>query len=120
MTILAGRPTSMLCRWAQVAHAKWSKIVLNGPRLFGMENEPPDDLLNIFYRCVRYTIFMGRKRAATPELRYFVSLVKDELKLKYSGNKILRHADNPCEKKAIAWMMVQMGWVLHNRRASPN
>ena len=106
--------------WYQAAFGVAPPLLLNGPRLFGMENEPPDDLLNIFYRCVRYTIFMGRKRAATPELRYFVSLVKDELKLKYSGNKILKHADNQSEKKAIAWMREQMGWVLHNRRASPN
>ena len=106
--------------WYQGAFGVAPPLLLNGPRLFGMENEPPDDLLNIFYRCVRYTIFMGRKRAATPELRYFVSLVKDELKFKYSGNKILKHADNQSEKKAIAWMREQMGWVLHNRRASPN
>ena len=106
--------------WYQAAFGVAPPLLLNGPRLFGMENEPPDDLLNIFYRCARYTIFMGRKRAVIPEIRYFVSLVKDELKLKYSGNKILKHADNPSEKRAIAWMREQMGWVLHNRRASPN
>ena len=82
-----------------------------------MENEPPDDLLNIFYRCVRYTIYMRRKRALTPDLVYFISLVKDELKLKYSGNKILKHADKPSEKRAIAWMRMQMGWVVQNRKA---
>ena len=86
-----------------------------------MENEPPDDLLNIFYRCVRYSIYMGRKRACTPELLYFISLVKDELKLKYSGNKILKHADKPSEQKAIAWMRMQMGWVVHKRKTKyPN
>ena len=90
---------------------------LNGPRLFGLENEPPDDLHNIFYRCARYTIFTGRKRAPEPSIRYFVSLVKDELKLKYSGKKIIKHADKPSDKKAVAWMREQMGWALHTRRA---
>ena len=87
-----------------------------------MENEPPDDLLNIFYRCVRYSIYMGRKRALTPDLLYFISLVKDELKLKYSGNKILKHADKPSEQqKAIAWLRMQMGWVVQKRKTKfPN
>ena len=87
---------------------------LNGPRLFGLENEPPDDLHNIFYRCARYTIFTCRKRAAEPSISYFV---KDELKLKYSGKKIIKHADKPSDKKAVAWMREQMGWALHTRRA---
>jgi len=92
---------------------------LNGPRLFGLENEPPDDLHNIFYRCARYAIFTSRKRAPEPSIRYFVSLVKDEFKLKYAGNKIVRHADKPSEKKAVAWMREQLGWGLHTRRTKP-
>ena len=42
-------------------------LTLNGPRLFGLENEHPDDLHNIFYRSARYCIYSGRKKAATPE-----------------------------------------------------
>ena len=59
---------------------------------------------------------MGRKRALTPDLVYFISLVKDELKLKYSGNKILKHADKLSEQRAIAWMRMQMGWVVQKRK----
>ena len=57
---------------------------MNGPRLFGLENEPPDDLHNIFYRCVRYCTFSGRKRTMVPSVKFFVALVRDELKLKYA------------------------------------
>ena len=102
--------------WYECAFGVSPPLLLNGPKLFGMENEPPDELFNIFYRCVRYTIFMGRKRALTPDLIFFISLVKDELKLKYSGNKILKHADKPSEQRAIAWMRMQMGWVVQKRK----
>ena len=43
---------------------------------------------------------------------YFVALVRDELRLKYKGNRILRYADKPEEAKAIIWLKVQMGWHL--------
>ena len=102
--------------WYECAFGVAPPLLLNGPRLFGMENEPPDDLLNIFYRCVRYTIYMGRKRVFYPELGLFTSLVKDELKFKYSGNRILKHADKPSEQRAIAWMRIQMGWVVHKKK----
>ena len=102
--------------WYECAFGVTPPLLLNGPRLFGMENEPPDDLLNIFYRCVRYTIYMGRKRVFYPELGLFTSLVKDELKFKYSGNRILKHADKPSEQRAIAWMRIQMGWVVHKKK----
>ena len=87
-------------------------LVLNGPRLFGLENEPPDDLLNIFYRCARYTIYSGRKRSTTPSLKFFVTLVRDELKLKYAGSRILKYSDIESERVAICWLNVQMGWTL--------
>ena len=87
-------------------------LVLNGPRLFGLENEPPDDLLNIFYRCARYTIYSGRKRSTTPRMKFFVALVRDELRLKYAGNRILKYSDIESERVAICWLNVQMGWTL--------
>ena len=102
--------------WYECAFGVTPPLLLNGPRLFGMENEPPADLLNIFYRSVRYAIYMGRKRAFTPDLVYFISLVKDELKIKYSGNRILKYADIPSEQKAIAWMRIEMGWIVHKKR----
>ena len=102
--------------WFSCAFGVDPPLLLNGPRLFGMENEPPADLLNIFYRSVRYAIYMGRKRACTPDLVYFISLVKDELKIKYSGNRILKYADIPSEQKAIAWMRIEMGWIVHKKR----
>ena len=40
------------------------------------------------------------------------SLIKDELKYKYNGNKILAYADIPEEQSAIAWLRTQMGWTL--------
>ena len=85
-------------------------LVLSGPRLFGLENEPPDDLFNIFYRCARYCIFSGRKRTTVPSVKFFVALVRDELKLKYAGNRILKYRDNQTEKQAIDWLRVHMGW----------
>jgi len=86
-------------------------LILKGPRLFGLEKEPPSDLLNIFYRNGRYCIFNTRKRRTLPSLKHFISLVRDELKLKYRGNRILKYADKPSEAAAIGWMRGQMGWT---------
>ena len=85
---------------------------LNGPLLFGLEKESPVDLHNIFYRSARYCIYSGRKKYAIPSVEYLKSLVRDELKYKYSGNKILAYADIPEEQSAIAWLRDQMGWTL--------
>ena len=87
-------------------------LVLSGPLLFGLEKEQPQDLFNIFYRSARYCIFTNRRKKTLPSLNYFVSLVRDELRLKYKGNRILRYADKPEEAKAIVWLRVQMGWHL--------
>ena len=87
-------------------------LVLSGPLLFGLEKEQPQDLFNIFYRSVRYCIFTNRRKKTLPSLNYFVTLVRDELRLKYKGNRILRYADKPEEAKAILWLKVQMGWHL--------
>ena len=85
---------------------------LNGPLLFGLEKESPVDLHNIFYRSARYCIYSGRKKYAIPSVEYLKSLIKDELKYKYNGNKILAYADIQEEQSAIAWLRTQMGWTL--------
>ena len=79
--------------------------------LFGMEKEPPNDLINIFYRSVRYSIFFQRKRSLIPRLKYFVNLVRDELKIKYGGIRFQRYAGCPTEAAAILWMKREMGWT---------
>ena len=81
----------------------------SGPLLFGLEKEKPQDLFNIFYRSVRYCIFKNRKKTFKPSLRYFITLVKDELRHKYNKNKILRYKTQ--EAKAVAWLSAQMGWT---------
>ena len=98
--------------WFQETFGVAPSLVLNGPRLFGLENEPPDDLLNIFYRSARYCIYIGRKRTFVPSMKFFVALVRDELKLKYAGNRILKYSDIESERVAICWLNVQMGWTL--------
>ena len=85
-------------------------LVLKGPRLFGLEKEPPNDLHNIFYRCVRYSIYNNRRRTVLPSLKYFTILVRDELKLKYMGNRFQRYAESPTEAGAVDWMRREMGW----------
>ena len=86
-------------------------LTLRAYRLFGMEKEPPNDLLNIFYRSVRYSIFFQRKKSLIPSLRYFVNLVRDELKIKYGGTRFQKYAGCPTEAAAIYWMKRQMGWT---------
>ena len=60
----------------------------------------------------RYCIYSGRKKYAIPSVEYLKSLIKDELKYKYNGNKILAYADIQEEQSAIAWLRTQMGWTL--------
>ena len=93
--------------WYQAAFGVAPPLLLNGPKLFGMENEPPDDLFNIFYRSARYCIYVGRKRSTTLRIQVFTALVRDELKLKYAGNRILKYSENPVETRAINWLNVQ-------------
>ena len=86
-------------------------LTLRGYRLFGMEKEPPNDLINIFYRSVRYSIFFQRKKSLLPSLKYFVNLVRDELKIKYAGTRFQRYASCPTEAAAILWMKKELGWT---------
>ena len=85
-------------------------LALKGPRLFGLEKEQPDDLLNIFYRCARFCIYNNRSKTSLPSLEFFANLVRDELKVKYRGKKFTKHAASPDEAAAIQWMKVEMGW----------
>ena len=107
-------------KWFLTTFGVAPSLVLNGPRLFGLENEPPDDLFNIFYRSARYCIYSGRKRSTTPRIQVFIALVREELKLKYAGTRILKHCDKPNESKAINWLNVQMGWTLRVTSQVPN
>ena len=97
--------------WYSLVFKVAPSLLLTGPRLFGLEKEPPSDLFNIFYRSGRYCIFNTRKRRTLPSLKHFISLVRDELKLKYRGTRILKYADKPSEAAAIGWMREQMGWT---------
>ena len=56
--------------WFQETFGVAPSLVLNGPRLFGLENEPPDDLLNIFYRCARYCITLVEKMTIEPSKKF--------------------------------------------------
>ena len=79
------------------------QIKLHCTRLFGMESERSDDLLNIFYRSVRYTIYRGREFRHLPNLEFFEGLMLDDLRRKYSGNRLLKYQKYTTEKVAIQW-----------------
>ena len=79
------------------------QIKLHCTRLFGMESERPDDLQNIFYRSVRYTIYRGRESRHAPNKDFFEGLMLDELKKKYSGNRLLKYQRYATENVAIQW-----------------
>ena len=70
----------------------------------------PNDLHNIFYRSVRYSIYYNRKKTILPSLKYFTTLVRDELKIKYGANRHLKYAASPTEARALLWMRREMGW----------
>ena len=79
------------------------QIKLHCTRLFGMESERPDDLLNIYYRSVRYTIYRGREFRHFPNKDFFEGLMLNELKRKYSGKRLLKYQEYTTEKVAIQW-----------------
>ena len=73
-----------------MVYLEWGILVplnLKCNRLFGMEKERPDDLYNIFYRNVRYTIFNSRVTRHLPSPDMLEDLLLDELKRKYAGNR---------------------------------
>ena len=105
--------------WFTRIFGETPSLMLKGPRLFGLENEPPDDLSNIFYRSARYTIYSNRKRACTPSLKCFAALVRDELKLKFKGTRILSKVKTPSDQTALNWLRIQMGWTGGNHMGHP-
>lgn len=44
-------------------------------------------------------------------IKFFVSLVRDELKLKYAGTRFQKYASCPIEASAQFWMRQEMGWT---------
>jgi len=75
-------------KWTFLNWGVLPQIKLHCTRLFGMESERSDDLLNIFYRSVRYTIYRGREFRHLPNLEFFEGLMLDDLRRKYSGNRL--------------------------------
>lgn len=50
------------------------------------------------------------KKTILPSLKYFTTLVRDELKIKYGANRHLKYAASPTEARALLWMRREMGW----------
>ena len=98
--------------WFRGTFGENPSLVLKGPRLFGLENEPPDDLHNIFYRSARYCIYLGRKKAFHPSIEVFKALIRDELKHKFKGKGDIDKCKNEAERTALQWLRVEMGWTL--------
>ena len=105
--------------WFRQTFGETPSLMLKGPRLFGLENEPPDDLLNIFYRSARYCIYSGRKKALTPSIEVFKALIRDELRQKFKGNGDIRNTKTNADKTALQWLKVEMGWTLPAMNGNP-
>ena len=106
----------MECYWKRAA--QWFKetfdvsppIGLKVPRLFGLEKEKPNDLLNIFFRSVRYCIYRNRKYATGPSIEALEELLVDELDRKYGKEKWKKYEEHPSEFMAISWLRMKKGW----------
>ena len=94
--------------WTYLNWGVLPPLTLKCTRLFGMEKESPDDLLNIFYRNVRYAIFRGRETRHQPSFQLLEGLMLDDLKRKYEGDRLLKHSENANEKLAISWYQKQL------------
>ena len=103
--------------WYRVTFGVTPSLMLNGPlgalwRLFGLENEAPNDLHNIFNRSARYCIYSGRRKTPQPSMKVFAALVREELKQKFKGNGDLKNTKTPEDKNSLHWLKVEMGWTL--------
>ena len=106
----------MECYWKRAA--QWFKetfdvsppLGLKVPRLFGLEKEKPNDLLNIFFRSVRYCIYRNRKYATGPSIEALEELLVDELDRKYGKEKWKKYEEHPSEFMAISWLRMKKGW----------
>ena len=85
-------------------------LVLKVLRLFGQEKESPSDLMNIFYRSVRYCLYKNRRHTTGPSLDALAELVIDELDRKYQGERWKKYVDQPSEFIAITWLRAKKGW----------
>ena len=110
---------TLVISWIRGTFGENPSLVLKGPRLFGLENEPPDDLHNIFYRSARYCIYSGRKKALQPSIEVFKALIRDELRQKFKGNGDIRNTKTDSEKTALQWLKVEMGWTLPAMNGNP-
>ena len=106
-------------KWFRGTFGETPSLMLNGPRLFGLENEPPDDLHNIFYRSARYCIYSNRKRSHIPSIKFFAALVRDELKLKFQGTRIINKVKSQSDQTSLDWLRNQMGWTLPYHSGHP-
>ena len=94
--------------WTFLTWGVLAPLNLKCVRIFGMEKERPDDLLNIFFRSTRYAIFRGRETRHMPSLQLLEDLMLDELKRKYSGGRLLKYRENANEQLAISWYTKQL------------
>ena len=94
-------------------HIQFNNFVLQfrpGEGAFGLEKEKPNDLLNIFFRSVRYCIYRNRKYATGPSIEALEELLVDELDRKYGKEKWKKYEEHPSEFMAISWLRMKKGW----------
>ena len=77
-----------------------------------LRTKPQMILHNIFSRSAHYCIYAGRKRSPLPSVRFFAAHMRDELKQKFRGNKDLKNAKNPEDKRALHWLKIEMECIL--------
>ena len=60
----------------------------------------------------RFDRLPNRLRLATaaPSLKYFTTLIRDELKLKFRGTRILTKVKSDSDKTSLNWFRIEMGW----------
>ena len=85
-------------------------LVLKALKLFGLEKEKPNDLMNIFYRSVRYCLYKNRKHTTGPSIEALEELIIDELDRKYKGERCKKYMDNPSDFIPMSWLRAKKGW----------
>ena len=90
-------------KWTFLNLGVCAPLNLKCNRIFGMEKEKPDDLLNVFYRNARYAIYKNRETRHPPSLDLFEDLMLDDLRRKYAGKRIEKYKNDLEEQPAIGW-----------------
>ena len=90
-------------KWTFLNLGVCAPLNLKCNRIFGMEKEKPDDLLNVFYRNARYAIYRNRETSHPPNLDLFEDLMLDDLRRKYAGKRIEKYKNDLEEQPAIGW-----------------